>query len=556
MTFWGNDFTCMTLTTETRHARAMIEGTHVSMFESGPLDNYNFSGDEMSALFTSLDDNGQIVGLVPAHTPALLMHDAILATPHAATPAPSYMPFRWEACSYSLHSESGELWPEESGLQRRPNLSVQMQRAPPLVEGGTFRWHKNCVLPLLRVSVDELPAPFSEGAVVLLSAVTVDVLTNAARSIGLKGETLRPLVSGECHFASLAFTTTSYNLPGRPSVHLMASLMVRNGTGRLRVVSSTLSPALTVDARKRQSVKQAAAAEAPSPGQPLASVLPFAPEMLETKLSKVCKDAAGPLPIDNSIDGLRAYLSALNIRNKCKHPLFFALRFDSCIGLLFDASVVRSPMEDDQAFYQMLAAISAVARATGHAPPSQGGGFEPYVLAIKGEHPDGECEHGATCPVRLSAGFALPHASTLPPTYTMLCDRQVAALRKTYCRLHCTHSGTPSQAHLAAPREAEMVCGSCNTAHPDHSHPAVPIDATTAAAQRHATALLATATRMAGALHGDGGDGGGGCPEREWQDTMRILAEAMAMHCHTKSTDEIVGFMNDSTAPASSKMRL
>lgn len=32
------------------------------------------------------------------------------------------------------------------------------------------------------------------------------------------------------------------------------------------------------------------------------------------------------------MDGLRAYLSALNIRNKCKHPLFLVLRFDTCVS--------------------------------------------------------------------------------------------------------------------------------------------------------------------------------------------------------------------------------
>ena len=48
-------------------------------------------------------------------------------------------------------------------------------------------------------------------------------------------------------------------------------------------------------------------------------------------------------PIDNSIDGLRNYLSAVNIRNKCKHPLFLALRFDACIGLLYDSSRAANP---------------------------------------------------------------------------------------------------------------------------------------------------------------------------------------------------------------------
>jgi hypothetical protein len=76
------------------------------------------------------------------------------------------------------------------------------------------------------------------------------------------------------------------------------------------------------------------------------AVLPFAPHLLEATLHKVGKDSA--VPIENSLDGLRNYLSALNIRNKCKHPLFLALRFDSCIGLLYDSTSVRNPAVPEQ----------------------------------------------------------------------------------------------------------------------------------------------------------------------------------------------------------------
>ena len=58
--------------------------------------------------------------------------------------------------------------------------------------------------------------------------------------------------------------------------------------------------------------------------------------------------------IDNSMDGLRNYLSALNIRNKCKHPLFLAFRFNACVSLHYDTSRAHSPLEDDGAFYTMM----------------------------------------------------------------------------------------------------------------------------------------------------------------------------------------------------------
>ena len=111
--------------------------------------------------------------------------------------------FCWNPCSYTLCSEKNELWPEiELGvLHQRPLIGVQMQRTPSATDSGTFLWHKNCVLPRLCVSVQQITG-ISEGAAILVSAVTVDVLTNTARSIGLVGETLRPLVNGECTFSS------------------------------------------------------------------------------------------------------------------------------------------------------------------------------------------------------------------------------------------------------------------------------------------------------------------------------------------------------------------
>ena len=538
--------------------------------------------DPVAQLLDSLDDGG----------PRGDMHSVMKELPPSA--------FHWALCGYTLHNKDGTAWATVA-CSPRPVLSVQMERCPPTT-GGTFRWHKNCVIPKMRVRAENL-ASVGEGAAVLLSAVTVDVLTNTAHSIGLEGMCLRPLVNGECTFSSLSFTTTSYNLPGRPSVYLMASLLFRSkgeaevdaaasiedSSGGLRLACSAVSPALTVDARKRQSKPKAATATAvsfqasltaagsgggggggggggasrpaseamPSSAAPSAhdallqgmeaavrsAVLPFAPDLLEVKLQKVGKDSAAPLPIDNSIEGLRAYLSALNIRNKCKHPLFFVLRFDKCIGLLYDASLVRNPAEDDGAFYQMMEEVGgggahaeAAARATG-SPPG-GRPFAPFVLAVKAEHDETACER-PECPVRLSSGLSLPHVSSLPTSYTMLCDRQVAALRKTYCRLHCTHGSAPHRALTAMP-PATPHCATCRTPHglpPPPSNPAL------AEVQKGATALLATVGQMATACSAR--SDAENCPETEWQVGLRILAEAMALHCRTRSADEIVGFMTD-----------
>ena len=51
------------------------------------------------------------------------------------------------------------------------------------------------------------------------------------------------------------------------------------------------------------------------------------------------------------------------------------------------------------------------------------------------------------CPVQLPSSLSLPHASTLPASYRELCDHQLPTLRRTYCRLYCSHASnsfTPS----------------------------------------------------------------------------------------------------------------
>ena len=241
--------------------------------------------------------------------------------------------FAWSPCTYTLTTTEGA-WPTSISTEAPAELSAGMERLP-LATASGWSWHKNHQLPRLTVSCSAAPP---EGAACLMSAVTVDVLTHAAHDAGLEGGTLQPLVNGACSFSSLTFKTTSYNLKGKP-IHLMASLLLREGD-RLCIAASLLSPPLLVDARKRQSKEEKGgmgrASEASSSvGGQARSLLPFAPALLERKLEKVDRESARR-EIDNSLDGLRAYLSALNIRNKCKHPLFLVLRFNSCVGLWCD----------------------------------------------------------------------------------------------------------------------------------------------------------------------------------------------------------------------------
>ena len=241
----------------------------------------------------------------------------------------------------------------------------------------------------------------------------------------------------------------------------MASLLVRE-RDRLCIVASRLSPPLLVDARKRQSKEdksgRAAEAAASVPGQGH-SLLPFAPALLERKLEKVDRESSRR-EIDDSLDGLRAYLSALNIRNKCKHPLFLVLRFNSCVGLWYDTALRGDPLADDASFCAMMRELSSLdGKGT---PPNSGATGEParlapFVIAIKSLHGAGACH--LNCPVQLPSSVSLPHASSLPSTYREVCDHQLTTLRRTYCRLYCSHTSNSPLFALTKPRPVKIGIG-------------------------------------------------------------------------------------------------
>ena len=480
--------------------------------------------------------------------------------------------FAWSPCSYTLTTTETSWPPTMDARSLPPQLSVSMERLPIATASG-WAWHKNHQLPRLNVLCVGGPT-LPEGSACLISAVTVDVLTHVARDVGLEGGTLQPLVNGACTFSSLTFKTTSYNLKGKP-IHLMASLLRREGE-QLCVAASLLSPPLVVDARKRQT-KESKGAAAPSAAPTAdgasdaggeagkASLLPFAPGELERKLEKVDRKAVRH-EIDNSITGLRAYLSALNIRNKCKHPLFLVLRFSACVGLWYDATHTGAdPLRDDEAFCEMVRVLG-MASLDGKSTPPLGSavGYQatgspvrlpPFVVAIKSSHEMLACTH-RDCPVHLPSSLSLPHAQTLPGSYRELCDHQLVALRRTYCRLYCTHAQTmlapwqtprtpllPPSVGGPVVQPKAALCEPCGA-----NHPALPAKPSASVAELYAkvremtveTPSVMTPSEEGGpmAVFGDMG-----CPEREWEQGLMLLAETLALHCRTRSAEEIAAFM-------------
>lgn len=510
--------------------------------------------------------------------------------------------FSWERCSYRLLDGSGEMY--RSTPSCHVEAHIDMDRLPLLLgDPPTWTYYKNCTLPRITVRMHgaagvhmpQLP----DRSSVLLSAVTLNAATGMAVSCGLDGEVHQPLVHGACSFASISFKTTSYNLKGKP-VHLLVSFLAPEPMGDVgvgtrsdgvsgevgaraenAVLASFVSPPIRVDARKRQTKERLLLTAATGKGighsgsgdATAVTLTPFAPEVLERRLEKVAKVTEGGgkqlrSPIDNSIEGLRAYLSAVNIRPKCKHPLFLVLRFDACVGLFYDTTRTSNPAEDVDAFQRMMQVLNIAASKDGIAPRGEGG--VEFVVATKPDHerPDHEC--GKTdCPVRLSAALSLPKGNGLPPQYRMLCDHQVGALRRTYCRLYdAAHVACPDQVQPSPPptaTEAPPPCSTCGVQDPPSLFGAGEGDCTAAdvgcasedAHHSHGwTVSAASVPRLLGTVESlvaeeadDQADGCGmrnACPQAEWEQGLALMAAAMSQHCRTRSAAEIIAFMRDS----------
>jgi len=215
--------------------------------------------------------------------------------------------------------------------------------------------------------------------------------------------------------------------------------------------------------------------------------------------------------------------------------------------------------------------VSGLSLADGHAP---------YVVAVKSSHAGACCPVKTApsswrvldSPVKLSVAVSLPNAALMAPGYVLLDDQQVAALRQTYCRLYRQQSPTAQRAKPEAPPQRlgpHITFGvpsswgaSSSFVPPMSCGPALaaPPQSTATMEQSHVPALLAMARQMASRLPAAAGAGQAAafcgtppsdpCPECEWETGLVLLAEALSMHCHTRSADDIIGFLRDSSTSA------
>jgi len=467
-------------------------------------------------------------------------------------PQPSCSPHSFQPSAYTLHSSSNVAWPR-SQLPSACSLQLSVEMAMP----DSWEWQKTCALPKLTVSFPQRPQlselPLDRAAV-LVSAVTLDALSGAAHDVGLEGDCLRPISHGTCSFSSLAFKTTTHNLKGKP-LHLLVSLLLPSdqlgGTPSAAampaaahafcIASMVISPPIHVTARKRVPKEKAPpSGEEGGEGElPVGATLsPFAPSLLECKLVKVERE--GRQPIDNSCAGLRAYLSALNIRDKCKHPLFLVLRFDQCAGLLFDSSRATNPAEDDGAFNAMMSCF-----AQKSTPNPQ---LAEFVVAVHSAHEQAEAAANNGL-VKMSASLSLPHSSALPANYSMLGGEQVQALRRTYCRLHCKHAREASLKH-SQEAVSKMRMPASQPSQPQLCTTCVVPGATPAAVRNSQDVLMERASSLVAHVQQMVAEAAAPCKvedglagDEKGEYGLQLMAAAMARYCGSRSAEEIVAFM-------------
>lgn len=150
--------------------------------------------------------------------------------------------------------------------------------------------------------------------------------------VGILGNNRLKLNEMDCLFSSLKFFTTSYNHK-EAKFHLTVSVLQKDPDKPPLYLKSVISPPIFVDSRK-----SARNAKDLKKRHLSAFIETFSIESLvkdyvkkEKKNFQIVEET-----IENDLKGLYNYLTAPNIREKVKNPLFLALKFHKCVKMFYD----------------------------------------------------------------------------------------------------------------------------------------------------------------------------------------------------------------------------
>ncbi|CAD8132437.1 unnamed protein product [Paramecium octaurelia] len=197
-----------------------------------------------------------------------------------------------------------------------------------------WNWHKSWNIPNISVKLSLKNDECAQwvNCQVQLKAVK-ELQADLFEEVGLEGTTNYELVDGRAFFTGVKFNSTTYNHQG----HKFQLLLIIKE--RENIIISLQSPPIFVDSRK----------SARDEHRQIQSISPFEPKYLERSFCKKEKyqNDIVDAPIENNENGLYNYLTAPNIRNKIKHPLFLALKFSRCFNVYYmpDAEVENHLVE-------------------------------------------------------------------------------------------------------------------------------------------------------------------------------------------------------------------
>jgi hypothetical protein len=239
---------------------------------------------------------------------------------------------------YAVKDEAGINGKQDTGVS---NVHIELKKELMFCEQLGWNWHKGWNLPDLSVTINNLEEPFLENCTYSAQVKCFTKPSNANEltkgvEILLRGQDTKEIVNGTCLFSALKFSTTSYKQLGHKFLlSVSVSRVVKEKKkDDLKNIISFISPAIFVDSRKStrdtNDIKKSRFV--------YKNLDPFPPDLLTKPFAKTKKanHSALAVTMGNDFKGLRDYLSASNIKNKVKHPLFILLKFSTCMNLFYN----------------------------------------------------------------------------------------------------------------------------------------------------------------------------------------------------------------------------
>ncbi|CAD8055055.1 unnamed protein product [Paramecium sonneborni] len=188
-----------------------------------------------------------------------------------------------------------------------------------------WNWHKSWNIPNISIKLvlkNEECAQWMNCQVQLMAVKLLQ--PDLFEEVGLEGTTLYELEEGRAFFNGVKFNSTTYNHQGHKFQLL---LVIKEGEN---IILTLQSPPIFIDSRK----------SARDEHRQIQYIQPFEPKYLERNFCKKEKHQNDVIdaPIENNENGLHNYLTAPNIRNKIKHPIFLALKFSRCFSIYYSGN--------------------------------------------------------------------------------------------------------------------------------------------------------------------------------------------------------------------------